>query len=136
MRVKPDVPLERIVVVLKTWTRKTSKRFVDSCKDQLKVFPSRPCRCISCDWHVKQRDYMNCSFVVSQVGDHSLEEVAGMMKITREGVRQIQNRALEKILASGLSLENLEPGNELCESCLAAGADLYATDDEGTDASD
>ena len=72
------------------------------CPDGRKNLPSEPCSNRECPWNINGPPYMNCAFVVYEaVGltakKLSLEEIGGMLGITREGVRQVEKRALRKL---------------------------------------
>lgn len=72
------------------------------CPEKLPTLPSTPCPNQSCPWHVDGPSYMNCSFVVyeavAQTGQKlSLEEIGDMLGITREGVRQIEKKAILRV---------------------------------------
>ena len=75
----------------------SSVMLTDRCPDRLVVFPSSPCTNIACEYAIKEPGYMNCSFVPSEAGEHTLEAIGDMMGITREGVRVIETRAIKKI---------------------------------------
>ena len=61
---------------------------------------------------------MNCSFLAAEAGGHTLEAIAEMLDITREGVRQIQIRALSKLRA-GLVEDQEQHEPSIHESRLA-----------------
>lgn len=61
---------------------------------------------------------MNCSFLAAEAGGHTLEAIGEMLGITREGVRLIQIRALEKLRA-GLDETPEQHEPSLYESSLA-----------------
>lgn len=66
------------------------------------MLPEETCTNQSCPWSVNALPYKNCSFVVFQAVDVtgnklSLEEIGEMEGLTREGVRQIEKRALRKL---------------------------------------
>lgn len=52
---------------------------------------------------------MNCTFMAAEAGDHTLEVIGEMLGITREGVRLIQIRALDKLRSGLKEMENHEP---------------------------
>lgn len=68
----------------------------DKCPDLRKVFPSTPCTNLGCEYAIGQPGYMNCAFVAAEAGAHTLEAIGEMMGITREGVRLIEVRAMER----------------------------------------
>jgi len=77
---------------------KSSLELADKCPDRLAVFPSIPCSNIGCEYSIRESGYMNCTFVAAHAGgEHSLETVGEMMGISREGVRKIEVRAMEKL---------------------------------------
>ena len=74
----------------------------ERCPEQRASLPTVPCSNQECPWSVRGRPYMNCSFVVFEAVAQtakklSLEEIGEMEGLTREGVRQIEMRALKKI---------------------------------------
>ncbi len=74
----------------------------ERCPDRRPHLPTEPCTNVLCPWSIQGEPYMNCSFVVYEaVGQTakklSLEEIGVMEGLTREGVRQIEKRALRKI---------------------------------------
>jgi len=77
---------------------------------------------------------MNCSFLAAEAGGHTLEAIGEMLGMTREGVRLIQVRALEKLRAC---LEENSEQHEftIYESSLAAGPGYVDTDDKGNECS-
>jgi hypothetical protein len=87
-----------------------SQVLTDRCPDRLVVFPSNPCSNIACEYAIQQPGYMNCSFVASEAGEHTLEAIGEMMGITREGVRLIEVRAMKKLRA--MLAEEQQPDDE------------------------
>jgi len=75
----------------------TSLELADRCPDDRMVFPLSPCANCGCEYAINEPGYMNCTFVASEVSEHTLEAIGEMMGITREGVRLIQIRALAKV---------------------------------------
>jgi hypothetical protein len=100
-----------------------NEELTERCPDRLTVLPEEPCTNQSCPWSIAAPIYRNCSFVVFQAVDAtgnklSLEEIGEMEGITREGVRQIELRALRK-LRQRLSLAG-DPEARLPNSALLA----------------
>jgi DNA-binding CsgD family transcriptional regulator len=68
-----------------------------------------PCTRIECRFHLARRGHWehrltptrDCALAVANEGPHSLEEIAELLGMTRERVRQIEEAALEKLEASG-----------------------------------
>ena len=96
MRIKKELDPEKVAEIV----GETSHELADKCPDRLVVFPSHPCTNIGCEYAIKQPGYMNCTFVASEAGEHTLEAIGEMMGITREGVRVIEKRAMRKIRAA------------------------------------
>ena|SRR6185436_9549076 len=81
-----------------------SRRFplVDACshEDSFAV-----CRQTQCSYHLAHRGYgehrlrptRDCALVVASEGEHTVEEVAAVLGVSRERVRQIEERALRKL---------------------------------------
>lgn len=74
----------------------------------------KPCTNLGCDYAIKDPGYMNCSFVAGEAGEHTLEAVASMMNLTREGVRLIEKRGLQKLR------DGLENHDESCTKTTAS----------------
>ena len=111
----------------------TSRELTDRCPDLRKVFPSLPCTNGGCEFAIRQPEYMNCSFVASEAGEHTLEAVGEMMGITREGARQIEKRALVKLR---LLRQLQDHGTSIHQPSLAAGPGLDASIHEGSESAD
>src|SRR5260370_38223192 len=84
------------------------------CPEQRSNLPSKPCPNESCPWRVNGPSYMNCSFVafeaVAQTRQHlTLDEIGSMLGITREGVRQIEKKAMRRVRRRMLAAQMLEP---------------------------
>jgi hypothetical protein len=94
----------------------------ERCPDKRTHLPTEPCTNVLCPWSIEGEPYMNCSFVVYEaVGQTakklSLEEIGVMEGLTREGVRQIEKRALRKIhlnLTRDLPNDDGPPHASLC----------------------
>lgn len=75
---------------------------VDACVNPISQLG---CRQIQCRYHLEHRDRYDhqrsptrdCSLVVANEGEHTLEEVAAVLSISEERVRQLEERALEKL---------------------------------------
>lgn len=72
------------------------------CPDQRTHLPIVPCSDKNCPWSLDSPSYMNCSFMafeaVAETGQGlTLEEIGQTIGLTREGVRQIQDRALLRL---------------------------------------
>lgn len=96
MRVRKPLDFDLIAKI----SGSASQLLADRCPDRRATFPDTPCTNLGCDYRIKQRGYMNCTFVASEAGEHTLESIGEMLEITREGVRLIELRALRKIRAS------------------------------------
>lgn len=68
---------------------------------------ARPCVHATCKWHLDRMrrrpedvtDWSeSCVLDVADRGGMTLEEIAAFLGITREGVRQVEVRALEKVI--------------------------------------
>lgn len=80
---------------------------------------------------------MNCTFIAAEVGEHTLEAIGEMMKITREGVRVIEKRAMNKIRAA-LSQKDSHADKPAAghKSPRSAGKDSVPSFDEGLEPED
>lgn len=71
----------------------------------------RPCQWIRCFYHLARENGENgsetCSLDVADRGGATLEEVGEVMKLTRERIRQIEQRALRKLLRLSMSRPDL-----------------------------
>ncbi|HKY34819.1 MAG TPA: sigma factor-like helix-turn-helix DNA-binding protein [Polyangiaceae bacterium] len=80
-----------------------TRRFplVDECSHEDRA----ACRNTLCRYHLEHRGYgehllnptRDCALDVANEGEHSTEEVASILGISRERVRQIEERALRKL---------------------------------------
>ena len=67
-----------------------------------------PCPSVACRYHLAHRGpgehrltpTRDCALVVANEGEHSLDEVATAIGMTRERVRQLEHAALEKLRRS------------------------------------
>lgn len=75
----------------------TSLELTENCPDNRTVFPVTPCTNCGCRYTISQKEYMNCTFIAAESGDHTLEAIGQMLGITREGVRLIEIRAIKKL---------------------------------------
>jgi hypothetical protein len=48
------------------------------------------CQDNACPWVLKNESFFNCTWVACNYGPFTLEEVGGMMGVTRERIRQIE----------------------------------------------
>jgi hypothetical protein len=110
----------------------TSMELADRCPDDRMVFPNSPCANCGCEYAINQPGYMNCTFVASEVSEHTLEEIGEMMGITREGVRLIQIRALKKVRLA-MDEENNEPA--LHQQSSPPGEDNFGANGQGVELS-
>jgi len=63
------------------------------------------CRQTQCAYHLEYRGYgehrlkptRDCALVVASEGEHTVEEVAAVLGVSRERVRQIEEHALRKL---------------------------------------
>ena len=70
---------------------------------------SAPCRQTQCRYHLEQRSNgehrlkptRDCALVVANEGERTLEEVAAVLGVSDERVRQVEERALYKLRSIG-----------------------------------
>ncbi|MDD5722800.1 MAG: sigma factor-like helix-turn-helix DNA-binding protein [Syntrophales bacterium] len=55
------------------------------------------CRDNTCPWFLKNEIFLNCTWVACNFGPFTLQDIASMMGITRERVRQIEVKALKRL---------------------------------------
>ncbi len=123
MRPKQQLHTEEVARILGL----TSLELVKNCPDQRSVFPTKPCTNRSCPWGIREKRYMNCSFVASECGEHTLEAIGEMMGITREGARLIERRGLLKLR---LNQQIANATAAVHQPSLASGPNLDASFDE------
>lgn len=97
-------------------SEKPARRFplVAECshRDQSAV-----CRQTHCPYHLEYRSYgehrlqptRDCALAVANEGEHTLDEVAEVLGVSAEHVRQIEARALRKLRRSDI-LDGLDEG--------------------------
>lgn len=81
-------------------------RLVDECNHRE---ASEPCRQTQCRYHLEHRSYgehqlkptRDCALVVANEGERTLEEVAAVLGVSDERVRQVEERALRKLRSLG-----------------------------------
>lgn len=109
----------------------SSRELTDRCPDLRNVFPKTPCLNGGCPFAIRQPEYMNCTFVAAEAGDHTLEAIGEMMGMTREGVRLIERKALIKY-HHRMQLD----GTPIRKPNVAARAHLDSSDDKGAECDD
>jgi hypothetical protein len=87
------------------------------------------CPLQGCPWWVNGSSYQNCSFLASEVSDHTLAEIGDMMGVSRERVRQIENIAIKK-LKSRLELRDISNEFVHQQSMVERNCTHTATDSE------
>lgn len=79
------------------------------------------CRRTECCYHLEHRGYgehrmkpkRDCALVVANEGEHTLDEVAAVLGVSAEHVRQVEARALLKLRRSALRFyEDQESGGD------------------------
>jgi hypothetical protein len=58
---------------------------------------ARPCQATQCRYHLSSSPTQTCALDVADAGEHTLEEVADIMNLSRERIRQLEWRALRKL---------------------------------------
>lgn len=86
-----------------------SRRFplIDDCSNS---DSTGTCRQTQCCYHLEHRRYgehrlkptRDCALAVANEGEHTLDEVASVLGVSTEHVRQIEGRALRKLRRSAL----------------------------------
>ena len=66
------------------------------CKKKTTLI-SEICTDGTCEWHLKNESFLNCTWVACNYGPFTLEEVGDMMGVTRERIRQIEETAIRKL---------------------------------------
>lgn len=110
MKVTKTLNTLRVDLIIGT----VSRELAENCPDLRNTFPSDPCTNHGCPYIIREPEYMNCTFVASEAGEHTLDQVGRMIGVTREGARLIEKRGLMKVL---LALEEREQdyADTLCE---------------------
>jgi hypothetical protein len=55
------------------------------------------CMDTTCEWWLKSKKFFNCTWVACNYGPFTLDEVGKMMGVTRERIRQIEDKAIKKL---------------------------------------
>ena len=87
-----------------TPSERSGRRFplVDECSHR---DGSAVCRQTQCPYHLEHRSYgehhlkptRDCALIVANEGEHTLDEVAHVLGVSTEHVRQVEARALQKL---------------------------------------
>jgi len=104
----------------------TSLELQKRCPDGHAVFPLTPCTNMDCDWSINCKEYMNCTFVASEAGEHSLQLIGDWLGVSREGIRLIERRGLRKLREAD---EQANHGT-LCEPIHPAGPNHLGSKDK------
>ena len=67
-----------------------------TCKKKM-ILINEICTDSTCEWRLKNESFLNCTWVACNYGPFTLEEVGDMMGVTRERIRQIEEKALLKL---------------------------------------
>jgi Sigma-70, region 4 len=83
---------------------------------------ARPCRWVSCKWYLPRMSWdakVTCALDVADLGGSTLEEVGGFLGITRERVRQIEERTLRKLKVTDRGMLSRDSLQDLSEVVVA-----------------